>query len=219
MIFENKQLNRMLNALLKNNKFARKYFMQFINSLPEDTLSVLSDCRNREIDGDEWEINTYYAPDNIQIEIYYNNQILRLDFCPISREQLDEIPIDNANDIFLNDEDVFIDSPAFFNIIYNPNIEEFDEYDEMNYGYFIVKKQEKNGNIGYYLLSQALDDAGIYCSKIDIEDFIIEPAESEFEETRKVEPENSTSQPVPEDNTHTIYTSPRRAPHPRHLDF
>ena len=76
MIFENKQLNRMLNALLKNNKFAKQYFMQFIKSLPEDALDILHDCQNIEFDGDDWEINTYFAPNEIQIEIYYNNQVL-----------------------------------------------------------------------------------------------------------------------------------------------
>ncbi len=219
MIFENKQLNRMLNALLKNNKFAKQYFTQFIKSLPEDTLSVLHDCQNRELDGEDWEINTYYAPNEILIEIYYNNQTLRLEFCPISHELLSKIPIDNENDIFFNEGENFIDSPAFFNIVYNPDVEKFDDYDALDYGYYIVKKQEKNGGLGYYLLSQSLDDAGIYCSKIDVEDFIIDPAESEFNEARHVDPENSTSQPVPEDNVHTIYTSPRRAPHPRHLNF
>ena len=216
MIFGNKKLNRILNELLNNNKDAKRYFTKFIKCLPAPVLEILYDCENAELTGDGWEISTFFSPDNIQIEIYLNNQSMRVDMCPISHEQIAEIPVDNENDIFLGD-DANLDSPAFFNIIYNPDVEQFMDYEAQDFGYYIVKKQNKKGEIGYYLISQSLDDCGIHSSKVDIEDFVIDPAECNFAPTRKLIQNNANLQ-----STKPCYDrNSRRAKQPRNpfLDY
>ncbi len=129
---------------------------------------------------------------------------------PIVHKQIDEIPYDQEHDIFLERGYVDMDSPAYFNIIYNPNLDVYDTSIETpDIAYFIVKQ-----NDGYHLISQSMEDAGIHNTKIDIEDFIIEPqvdSPNYLGELDESDGENSIIPPA--------QVNSRRAKHPRFLNY
>ncbi len=180
MIFNIPQLNRILNALLLNNSEARHYFFTFINSLPEEVIDIVRECRNIEYAGKNYQISAHFDYNNIKMLIYYNNSSLYLEMCPISKKQLKEIPLDQKHEIFFDGADYGLDSPAFFNIAYNPDVDFYSDYEAEDYCYFIVKQKNKAGEIEYHLISQSLHDAGVHNTKVDIEDFIIEPPKKSF---------------------------------------
>lgn len=212
-MFKNKQLNLILNELLKNNKDAKKYFSAFVSSLPEPVIDIIYECQSIEHVGDDYEVNAYFSPNCIQIEIYYNNAYFRIDLCPIRTRQLKDIPLDQEHDIFL-DDDKGLDSPAYFNIVYNPDVDLYEtSLETPDIGYFIVKQHEKDGSVGYHLISQSLDDAGIHNTKINIADFIIDDPNEQYKEQLEEECLQD-EQPEPEQNDFARKSS-RRAPHPR----
>ncbi len=206
-MFKNKQLNLILNAMLNNNQCAKICFSEFMSRLPDEIWDIVCECQSVEYSGDDYEVCAYFAPNCVQIEIYYHNSYLRIDMCPIRSRQLKDIPFDQEHDIFLDDERN-LDSPAFFDLIYNPNVDLYETSIETpDIGYFIVEQREKDGFNGYHLISQSLDDAGIHNTKIDIENFIYDDPNEQF--VNSIENEVD---PVQEAVVHAS----RRAPHPRH---
>ena len=198
----------MLNELRKNNKEVNHYFISFLKKVPENVLEIIKECQSVEYEGEDYEVNAYFSYNCIQIEIFYNDEYFRIEMCPITHEQIKDIPFDQEHDIFLDNLDEKLDSPAFFNIIYNPNIDMYEtSFETPDIAYFIVKQKD-----GYHLISQSMDDAGIHNTKIDIEDFIIEPPEEVKLELERMSNEEEVITPVSQQNS-------RRAPHPRYFDY
>ncbi len=209
MFFNNKQINLILNELRKNNKEVNHILVSFFRKLPENVMEILKECQSIEYEGDDFEVSAYFAYNCIQIEIFYNDEYLRIELCPITHEQIKEIPFDQEHDIFLDNEDDHLDSPAFFNVIYNPDLDLYDtSIDTPDIGYYIVEQKD-----GFHLISQAMDDAGIHNTKIDIEDFIIEPTE----DVKRMLEEQAKEQATEQENPLIIEHS-RRAHRPRY-DF
>lgn len=191
----NKNFNLMLNTMLKNNPYAKECYIKFMNKLYAEEkyafiLDFLNERANQKLVDDDCQIFSIFEFNRNIIEIWQEGLgYLKLDLMPITEEQKNAIPFDQENDIFLDNEDGNIFSPAMFNLIYNPTTDDQNGVDDLDFLFYIVKKKD-----GFYLISQEFSDAGIHCTKINLEDFIVEPQKEIAVKKKKFFKKSSTNQ-------------------------
>lgn len=177
MLF-NQKYNNILNLLLKNNRDARHFFVEYVKQLPDEILDIIHDGFSGSFYGKEFEVDALFAFNRIQLQIWHDQfGFLAIDLIPLTIDLIDNIPFDQENDIFVDNEYGEIVSPANFNIRFDPASEELEGVD---YTFVIVKKKD-----GYYLISQEMNDAGVHCTKIDLEDFVVELTKEDIAKAKK----------------------------------
>lgn len=168
MLF-NKRFNNILNIMFRNCPETRHYFTKFFNSFREDYMEIVNERINQEYYDDGIQIATIFEPLRSIIEISEaEHGYIKLDLCLATKDVVAEIPEDPENDIFLDNEYGDIFSPIFLNFVYSPYADEDNEMEDLDYLFYVVKKKD-----GYYLVSQEINDAGIHCTKIELDDFIV----------------------------------------------
>ncbi len=175
MIFS-AEYNRMLNYMLKDNRMKDLYLTYIAQLSDEMTAEISSAMCNKKsvyLMQDLFTCTVITTAFERSVRLTIENPKLgymEVAFGPISREELGNIPLDNEYDIFL-EPDKLIHSPAQFCFKYSKSGNSTDP--DVHLWYNIVKKNT-SGKDEYYLVSQEYSDAGLRCTKVDIDDFITE---------------------------------------------
>lgn len=175
MIFT-KRFNNILNIMFRNFPETRRYFTKFFKDIPEDLMDIINEKINQEYYDDGTQVITIFEPQKTIVEVGCEPLgYIKIDLNAITADMVPSIPYDQENDIFIDNEWGEITSPVCLNFVYSPEADENTEIDDLDYLFYVVEKRD-----GYYLVGQEMSDAGVHCTKIDINEFIVP-----FEETAK----------------------------------
>ena len=172
MFFHNQTYNRILSNLLKNNIKARKLYMSICQQLPDEIKEKVVEGETLKYSNGTFALSMVNS-DHLEIKIYNEELgVLMLNFYPLTRKSVADIPYDPKNEIF-TDPDNAQDSPAYYNIVYYYPESKGDIC--VGYDFFVLKKAN-----GFNLVSQEttiesgyVSTTGFYLSSVDIEDFIM----------------------------------------------